>query len=229
MLIKKMHTNYHNIRTDWKDILSDEFKKTYFLNLEIFLDEEEKKFINHPKKKLVFSALNYTSFANTKVVIIGQDPYHNHNQANGLAFSVNPGVKKPPSLRNILKEMCDDLNNECKEIDLKNWAKQGVLLLNSTLTVRENQAGSHSNKGWEEFTNKIIFKIAQEKSGVIFILWGNHALKKLEHINTEKHYILKSPHPSPLSSYRGFFGCKHFSKTNKILEKRNEKPIIWIE
>ena len=229
MLIKIMITPYNNITTDWINILSKEFEKTYFIELMNFLNEEEKKFIILPKKNNVFSALNKTSFKNTKVVIIGQDPYHGLNQANGLAFSVNIGAKQPPSLKNIIKELSSDLNISSREIDLSNWAKQGVLLLNSTLTVRKNQAGSHKNKGWETFTDKIITKIAKHKREIIFILWGKQAIKKINHIDTSKHFILQAPHPSPLSSYRGFFGCKHFSKTNKILKKFNKKPIKWIE
>ena len=190
---------------------------------------KKKKLLFYQKKNRVFAALNKTSFNNTKVVIIGQDPYHGLNQANGLAFSVNKGIKQPPSLKNIIKELSSDLNISSGEIDLSNWAKQGVLLLNSTLTVRKNQAGSHKNKGWETFTDKIITKIAKHKKEIIFILWGKQAIKKINHIDTSKHFILQAPHPSPLSSYRGFFGCKHFSKTNKILKKLNKKPIKWIE
>ena len=229
MLIKTMYKSYINITTDWINILSKEFEKTYFIELMSFLDIEEEKIIILPKKNRVFAALNKTSFNNTKVVIIGQDPYHGLNQANGLAFSVNKGIKQPPSLKNIIKELSSDLNISSREIDLSNWAKQGVLLLNSTLTVRKNQAGSHKNKGWETFTDKIITKIAKHKREIIFILWGKQAIKKINHIDTSKHFILQAPHPSPLSSYRGFFGCKHFSKTNKILKKLNKKPIKWIE
>ena len=223
-----MRKNSINISSDWEEKLSQEFCKPYFIRLMSYISKEEENFNVYPKKEIRFEALNKTSFKNTKVVIIGQDPYHAINQANGLAFSVNKRIKKPPSLKNILKELSNDLKLDAKNTNLNNWATQGVLLLNSILTVRKNQAASHREKGWEVFTDKIIEIIAQEKKEIIFILWGNYAIKKMKNINLSKHFILKSAHPSPLSSYRGFFGCQHFSKTNKILKMLNKKPIEWI-
>ena len=223
-----MRKNSINISSDWAEKLSQEFCKPYFIRLMSYISKEEENFNVYPKKEIRFEALNKTSFKNTKVVIIGQDPYHAINQANGLAFSVNKRIKKPPSLKNILKELSNDLKLDANNTNLNNWVTQGVLLLNSILTVRGNQAASHREKGWEVFTNKIIEIIAQEKKDIIFILWGNYAIKKMKNINLSKHFILKSTHPSPLSSYRGFFGCQHFSKTNKILKTLNKKPIEWI-
>jgi len=223
-----MRKNSINISSDWAEKLSQEFCKPYFIRLMSYISKEEENFNVYPKKEIRFEALNKTSFKNTKVVIIGQDPYHAINQANGLAFSVNKRIKKPPSLKNILKELSNDLKLDANNTNLNNWVTQGVLLLNSILTVRENQAASHREKGWEVFTDKIIEIIAQEKKEIIFILWGNYAIKKMKNINLSKHFILKSTHPSPLSSYRGFFGCQHFSKTNKILKTLNKKPIEWI-
>ena len=223
-----MRKNNINISSDWAEKLSQEFTKPYFVRLISYISEEEENFNVYPEKEIRFEALNKTSFKNTRVVIIGQDPYHAINQANGLAFSVNKKIKKPPSLKNILKELSNDLKLDANNTNLNNWARQGVLLLNSILTVRENKAASHREKGWEVFTDKIIEIIAQKKKGIIFILWGNYAIKKIKNINLSKHFILKSAHPSPLSSYRGFFGCQHFSKTNKILKTLNKKPIEWI-
>ena len=182
----------------------------------------------YPSSNKRFEALNLTPFNDLKIVIIGQDPYHGKNQANGIAFSVNDDIVYPPSLKNIMKELSSDLSISIAKIDLKKWAKQGVLLLNTILSVRENTPASHANQGWEEFTDKIIEKIILEKEAVIFIAWGNKAIKKLEPFDLSNHYLLTAPHPSPLSSYRGFFGCKHFSKTNKILKKLNKKTIKWV-
>jgi len=176
----------------------------------------------------MFSAFDLTPFDKVKVVIIGQDPYHGARQAHGLCFSVPEGIKNPPSLNNIFKELYDDLGIEPSENgNLENWAKQGVLLLNATLSVRANQAGSHQNKGWETFTNSVISTLSEKKTGLVFILWGNYAKAKEILIDTSKHYILKAAHPSPFSAYSGFFGCKHFSKTNEILRDLGLQEIDW--
>ena len=230
MLTKKMTENQINLAADWHDILEKEFSKKYFKNLISFLrkEEEEEKHTVYPSGNKRFEALNLTPFNDLKIVIIGQDPYHGKNQANGIAFSVNDNIAYPPSLKNIIKELSSDLSIRIEKIDLKKWAKQGVLLLNTILSVRENTPASHANKGWEEFTDKIIEKIILEKEAVIFIAWGNKAIKKIEPFDLSKQYLLIAPHPSPLSSYRGFFGCRHFSKTNKILEKLNKKTIKWV-
>ena len=223
-----MTENPINLAADWCDILEKEFSKKYFKNLYSFLEKEEQKNTVFPSRNKRFEALNLTSFNNLKIVIIGQDPYHGKNQANGIAFSVNDNIDYPPSLKNIIKEISNDLSINIEKIDLKKWAKQGVLLLNTILSVRENKPASHANQGWEEFTDKIIEKIVLQKEAVIFIAWGNKAIKKLKPFNLSNHYLLTAPHPSPLSSYRGFFGCRHFSKTNKILKKLNKKAIKWV-
>lgn len=212
----------------WKNILHSEFSKNYFKNLNNFLIEENKNYTVYPKKEHIFAAINKTEFEKVKIVIIGQDPYHGKNQANGIAFSVNDNITNPPSLKNILKELADDLNKDTKHVNLVDWANQGVLLLNSILTVRESFPGSHKNKGWEIFTDFLIESLANKRKNLIFIIWGAQAKKKITSIDLSNHYILESPHPSPLSSYRGFFGCKHFSKANKILRKLNKKEIKWI-
>ena len=223
-----MTENPINLAADWSDILEKEFSKKYFKNLYSFLEKEEQKNTVFPTRKKRFEALNLTSFNNLKIVIIGQDPYHGKNQANGIAFSVNDNFEYPPSLKNIIKELSSDLSISIEKINLKKWAEQGVLLLNTILSVRENKPASHANQGWEEFTDKIIEKIVLQKEAVIFIAWGNKAIKKLKPFNLSNHYLLTAPHPSPLSSYRGFFGCKHFSKTNKILKKLYKKAIKWV-
>lgn len=217
-----------NINSDWNNILKDEFKKDYFIKLSNFVDEERKSNKIFPKSEDVFSALNYTPYKDVKVVILGQDPYHGENQSHGLCFSVNEGVKIPPSLRNIYKELNTDIgcyipNNGY----LKKWADQGVLLLNSSLTVREASPNSHKNKGWEIFTDTIISKLNERQDPIIFILWGNNAISKEKLITNPNHYILKSVHPSPLSASRGFFGSKPFSKTNEILISMGKSPIDW--
>ena len=212
----------------WKNILHSEFSKNYFKNLNNFLIEEYKNYTVYPKKEHIFAAINKTEFEKVKIVIIGQDPYHGKNQANGFAFSVNDNITNPPSLKNILKELADDLNKDTKHVNLVDWANQGVLLLNSILTVRESFPGSHKNKGWEIFTDFLIESLANERKNLIFIIWGAQAKKKITSIDLSNHYILESPHPSPLSSYRGFFGCKHFSKANKILRNLNKKEIKWV-
>ena len=216
------------ISEKWKKILHSEFSKDYFKNLNSFLIEEYKNYTVYPKKEHIFAAINKTEFEKVKIVIIGQDPYHGKNQANGIAFSVNDNITNPPSLKNILKELADDLNKDTKHVNLVDWANQGVLLLNSILTVRESFPGSHKNKGWEIFTDFLIESLVNERKNLIFIIWGAQAKKKITSINLSNHYILESPHPSPLSSYRGFFGCKHFSKANKILRNLNKKEIKWI-
>ncbi len=216
------------LHTDWNEILEKEFEKDYYKKLESFLVNENTDFTIYPKKEDVFSALNYTSYRDTKVVIIGQDPYHGENQAHGLCFSVQPTVKIPPSLRNIYKELNKDLG--CTIPDngyLVDWAKQGILMINTVLTVRAHDANSHRKKGWEIFTDEIIKAVNNKKTPVVFILWGNNAQEKIKLITNENHYIIQSTHPSPLSAHRGFLGSKPFSKTNKFLEDNNLKPIDW--
>jgi len=216
------------IDESWKYVLRSEFNAEYFIELKKFLLDEKTKYIIYPKKSDIFKAFNLCSFNNTKLIILGQDPYHGPNQANGLCFSVNSGIKFPPSLLNISKEITEDIGIK-KPIngDLSNWAKQGVLLLNATLTVRKNQAGSHQNKGWEIFTDAVIEKLSENKENLVFMLWGNYARSKRKLIDTSKHLVLESVHPSPLSAYRGFFGCKHFSKANDFLNSKGLKPVNW--
>lgn len=216
------------IEHSWKEILSSEFEKPYFIKLVDFVKSEYASKTIYPKGNHIFNAFEKTPFNEVKVVILGQDPYHEPGQAHGLCFSVNDGVPLPPSLQNIYKELVDDLNiAPAKTGNLEHWAKQGVLLLNATLTVEAHRAGSHQNKGWEEFTDAVIHKIAEEKEHVVFILWGSYAQKKGAFIDPSKHLILKSPHPSPLSSYRGFFGSKPFSQTNNYLIKNGQNSINW--
>ena len=216
------------IEKSWARVLAPEFEKDYFKNLAAFVRGE---YINkkvYPKLEDVFRAFDLCPFDKTKVVIIGQDPYHGEGQAHGLCFSVQKGIQNPPSLKNIFKEISDDINIEMSNSgDLSSWARQGVLLLNATLTVLANQAGSHQHKGWEEFTDAVIKIISDKKENVVFLLWGSFAQSKTNLIDPKKHLILKAPHPSPLSSYRGFFGCKHFSQTNNYLKKTNQKVIDW--
>lgn len=217
------------IEESWKKVMKEEFNKPYFEGIVIFLKMEKAagKTI-YPPGPLIFNAFNKTPFQNTKVVLLGQDPYHNKGQANGLCFSVPDLVKKPPSLINIFKELENDLGLKAQESgNLEAWAKQGVLLLNTCLTVRENEPGSHSKIGWLEFTDSIIKKISDEKQGVVFILWGKYAQEKQVLIDETKHHILKAAHPSPFSAEKGFFGCKHFSKTNEYLIKEGYDPIDW--
>ncbi len=216
------------LNNTWKEILKDEFDKDYFKNLIKFLDEEYKTYTVFPKKEDVFNAFNCTPFDNVKVVIIGQDPYHEEGQAHGLAFSVLDPTPVPKSLLNIYKELNNDLNIPISNSgNLSSWAKQGVLLINSVLTVKKGIANSHKNKGWEQFTDAVISKINSEKENVVFLLWGNDAKKKGFAIDETKHFVLKAPHPSPLSAYHGFFGCKHFSQTNEILQKTGSEQINW--
>ncbi|MGM0379343.1 MAG: uracil-DNA glycosylase [Bacillota bacterium] len=216
------------IKTDWKDILNKEFKKDYFKNLKQFLKKERKNYTIHPKEEEIFTAFNLSSYKNTKVVIIGQDPYHGKNQAHGLCFSVNKGIKIPPSLRNIYKELKNDIGCKIpKHGYLKKWAEQGVLMINAVFTVRDGDANSHKNKGWENFTKSVIKNINQKDNPVVFILWGNYAQKYEKFITNPNHKIIKSYHPSPLSASRGFFNTKPFSKTNEFLKNNNLKPINW--
>lgn len=216
------------IESSWKEILKGEFDAPYFTALKQFLVEEKKNQIVYPPGSQIFSAFNFTPFEKVRVVIIGQDPYHGEGQAHGLCFSVFKDIKKPPSLLNIFKEIKNDLGFDIPSHgNLEKWARQGVLLLNATLTVRANQAGSHQKKGWENFTDAVIRKLSNEKEHLIFLLWGNFAIAKKELIDQNKHYILSSAHPSPLSASRGFLGNKHFSKTNQILRNLKEDEIDW--
>ncbi|WP_196002055.1 uracil-DNA glycosylase [Clostridium sp. 1001271B_151109_B4] len=216
------------LKNDWNELLEDEFSKEYYLTLRDFLKHEYNTKTIYPDKYDIFNALHYTPYENVKVVILGQDPYHGPNQAHGLSFSVNPGVRIPPSLLNIYKELNSDLgcyipNNGY----LKKWADQGVLLLNTSLTVRAGEANSHKNKGWEIFTDKIISLVNKKNDPVVFLLWGNNAISKKKLITNDKHLVLSSVHPSPLSASRGFFGSKPFSKINQFLTSVNKKPIDW--
>ena len=216
------------IEQSWKERLASEFEKPYFRKLTDFVRQEYATRQIYPKGSLIFNAFEKTPFDCVKVVILGQDPYHEPGQAHGLCFSVNDGIALPPSLQNIYKELEDDLGIRPKSSgNLEHWAKQGVLLLNATLTVRAHQAGSHQQQGWEEFTDAVIHRIAEEKENVVFILWGSYAQKKGEFINPFIHRVLKSAHPSPLSSYRGFFGSKPFSKANQYLLETEQTPVFW--
>jgi uracil-DNA glycosylase len=220
-------TNLH-LNNDWIEFLQDELESDSFKLILKKVDLERKRFVIFPKNELVFYCFNKTPLSKVKVVILGQDPYHGKNQAHGLSFSVPNRIKNPPSLRNIFKEIKSDLEIPISENgDLTSWAKQGVLLLNAILTVREKEAGSHQKMGWENFTNAVISKLSAEKEGIIFLLWGAFAQKKADLIDSKRHYILQTSHPSPFSAYRGFLGCKHFSKTNEILTINNQKPIDW--
>lgn len=215
-------------KNDWNTILKKEISKKYFLKLTDILDKEYENKIIYPPKDKIFNSLNLSSFENTKIIILGQDPYHGLNQADGLAFSVNNIKKIPPSLVNILKEIKTDIGETIiKTGDLTPWANQGVLLLNSILTVRSATPYSHKNIGWETFTDCIIKNLNQKDIPTVFILWGAKAINKQNLITNQKHLVLKSPHPSPLSAYRGFFGNKHFSKSNNFLIKNNIYPIKW--
>lgn len=218
-----------NINDTWKTILTQEFEKDYFKNLVLFVKNEYASTTCYPKGSQIFSAFNSCSFEDVKVVVIGQDPYHGIGQANGLCFSVNDGVAFPPSLQNIFKEVESDLQKPFPNSgNLERWAKQGVLLLNATLTVQQNLAGSHQNKGWEQFTDAVIQQISDKKENVVFLLWGGFARKKGEKINREKHYVLETGHPSPLSANRGlWFGNKHFSRTNAFLRSKGKPEIAW--
>jgi len=217
------------IEPSWKSLLNEEFEKPYFRQLTNFVREEYNHHTCFPKGQDVFAAFDHSPLENTKVVIIGQDPYHGPGQANGLCFSVSERIPHPPSLINIFKELENDLGKPYPQSgNLEHWADQGVLLLNATLTVRAHQAGSHQNKGWEIFTDAVIQSVSASKQGLVFLLWGGYAKKKTVLIDREKHYILSSGHPSPLSANRGlWFGNKHFSKTNALLQKQGKTPINW--
>lgn len=217
------------IEDSWKQVLEGEFEKDYFKNLRSFLKKEVKNYEVYPPGPEIFSAFNHVPFDQVKAVIIGQDPYHGPGQANGLCFSVSPGIAHPPSLINIFKEIEQDLGIPYpKSGDLSAWAKQGVLLLNATLTVRRSEANSHQNIGWQTFTDAVIQKLSEEREGVVFMLWGGFAKKKGRKIDRRKHHVLETGHPSPLSANRGYwFGNKHFSKVNDILAKNGKSVIDW--
>lgn len=216
------------IGNNWDELLKEEYKKDYFCNLKNFIIDEYKKKTIYPKMSEIFNAFTKTSYDNVKVVILGQDPYHGENEAEGLSFSVKVGIQKPPSLINIFSELKDDLGiDPPNHGSLVSWAEQGVLLLNATLTVVKDCPRSHANKGWEIFTDQVIKLINKKETPVVFILWGSDARSKKSLITNKKHLIIESAHPSPLSAYRGFFGSKPFSKTNDFLIKNNIKPIDW--
>ena len=217
-----------SIAESWQPSLQPEFDKPYFRQLAEFLRQEYGTQRVYPPGKLIFNAFDQCSFDSVRVVILGQDPYHGEGQANGLAFSVADGITKPPSLVNVFKEIQDDLGKPVpKSGNLERWANQGVMLLNSTLTVRAGQAGSHQSKGWETFTDKVIETISEKKSGIIFLLWGKFAQAKTNLIDQNKHHVLMSAHPSPFSAYSGFFGNGHFKKVNELLESEGKKEIVW--
>ncbi|MCB0794463.1 MAG: uracil-DNA glycosylase [Flavobacteriales bacterium] len=212
----------------WWRLLGPEFKKPYFQDLKRFLKEEKQRHTIFPKGSDIFNAFHCTPLERVRVVILGQDPYHGPGQAHGLCFSVRDGIPHPPSLRNILTELASDLGSGSRgHGDLSPWAAQGVLLLNTTLTVRSGEAASHQNKGWERFTAVALNGLAQYRKGLVFLLWGSHAQRAASDIDPDIHYLLKAPHPSPLSAHRGFFGCRHFSSTNEILAAQGVPPIDW--
>jgi len=217
------------IADSWKNILQEEFQKPYFNALSNFVKSEYRNHSCYPHENDIFSAFNFCAFDDVKVVIIGQDPYHDENQANGLCFSVKDGVRPPPSLVNIFKEIQTDVATDTSPItNLERWATQGVLLLNATLTVRAHEAGSHQKQGWETFTDQVIKQLSDQKEDLVFLLWGGYAKKKGKVIDSDKHHVLVSGHPSPLSANRGYwFGNEHFSKTNTILERINKSKILW--
>ncbi|MBI2410047.1 uracil-DNA glycosylase [Candidatus Kaiserbacteria bacterium] len=226
------------IEPSWRVKLAEEFEKPYFGELAAFVKEEYLKGKVYPPPKDIFRAFDLCAFDNVKVVILGQDPYHGVKQANGLAFAVEEGITLPPSLQNIFKEIENDLDDRAESAgvlrpagrsgDLTRWAEQGVLLLNATLTVRAHQAGSHQSRGWEEFTDAAISALSREREHLVFMLWGNYAKQKGAHIDREKHLVLEAPHPSPFSAASGFFGCKHFSKSNEYLVAHGMPPIDWL-
>ena len=216
------------IAEDWRNILQEEFDKTYFEQLTQFVRAEYSSSVIYPAGRYIFRAFDKCSFDNLKVVIIGQDPYHGEGQANGLCFSVNDGVPFPPSLQNIFKEIQSDMGIAIPQSgNLDRWAEQGVLLLNSVLTVRAHEAASHAGRGWEQFTDAVVRIISERKEGIVYMLWGSYAQRKGQVVDSKKNFILKSVHPSPLSVYRGFFGCKHFSQANAYLQSIGKTPIIW--
>ena len=217
------------IEHSWKKALEAEFEKDYFQELSKFVREQYETTTVYPPPKFIFRAFELTPFGSVKVVILGQDPYHGDGQANGLCFAVNRGVRLPPSLQNIYKEIKSDTGKDPTSLsgDLENWGRQGVLLLNATLTVEAHKAGSHQNRGWEEFTDSVIKVLSEQKQNLVFILWGAYAQKKGAVIDTAKHLVIKSPHPSPFSAYNGFFGSNPFSKCDEYLLEHGETPIVW--
>ncbi|MHA6482190.1 uracil-DNA glycosylase [Paenibacillus sp. strain BS8-2] len=216
------------LKNDWATVLADEMNQPYFVKLSGFLDSEYDRETVYPAREDIFNALRYTSLADTKVVVLGQDPYHGPGQAHGLSFSVKEGVPTPPSLLNMFKELRDDLGCSMPNNGyLLEWAKQGVLLLNTVLTVRGNEANSHKSQGWETFTDQVIKMVNEKEEPVVFVLWGSHAHKKAELITNKRHLQLRAPHPSPLSSYRGFFGSKPFSQANDFLRANGRGEIDW--
>ncbi|MFA6252467.1 MAG: uracil-DNA glycosylase [Candidatus Paceibacterota bacterium] len=217
------------IEPSWKAALQEEFEKEYFRDLTEFVKSEYKIATVYPPPKFIFNAFELCPFDKVSVVVLGQDPYHGTGQAHGLCFSVPENIAVPPSLRNIYQEIASDVGGKIPNHgNLEHWAKYGVLLLNATLTVRKGEAGSHQHKGWEEFTNAVIRTISEKKENVVFILWGRYAKEKKVLIDGTKHLILEAVHPSPFSAYDGFFGCKHFSKTNEYLKAHNKEPIVWL-
>lgn len=217
-----------SIHPSWLTPLQDEFQSPYFEDLKKFIQQEKSQHTIYPPGSKIFAAFDHTPFNDVKVVILGQDPYHGPGQANGLSFSVSEGIKLPPSLKNIFKEIHQDLGFPIPTSgDLSHWADQGVLMLNAVLTVRHKEAGSHQKRGWENFTDAVIKKISDEREGIVFMLWGNFARSKKTLIDSSKHYMLEAPHPSPFSAHTGFFGCSHFSKTNELLLQNGQKPIDW--
>jgi uracil-DNA glycosylase len=216
------------IEASWLQVLSEEFSKQYFFSLKKFLLEEKKSYRVFPPGPRIFAAFDATPFDKVNVVLLGQDPYHGEGQAHGLCFSVPEGVRPPPSLVNIFHELTNDLGLPVPSHgNLEKWAGQGLLLLNATLTVRANQAGSHQQKGWENFTDQVICKLSEQREGLVFLLWGNYAQAKTSLIDPTKHHILKAAHPSPFSVYKGFYGCRHFSQTNELLVNMGKSPIDW--
>ena len=216
------------IGNEWDALLQDEFQKDYYQQLRAFLTEEYKSGPVYPPKEDIFNALKYTSYSDVKLVILGQDPYHGPGQAHGMCFSVRPGVPMPPSLQNIFKELHDDIGIfPPKTGYLVPWAREGVLLLNTVLTVRDGQPNSHKNQGWEQLTDRIITLLGEREQPIVFLLWGSHARKKKELIHAPQHLILECAHPSPLSAHRGFFGCEHFSKANQFLYDHGIDPVDW--
>lgn len=219
-----------NVRIEqtWKQILDQEWDRDYFIKLTDFVRNSYRSQTIYPPAAKIFAAFDACPFDKVKVVILGQDPYHGPGQANGLCFSVSPGIELPPSLINIFKEVSSDLGTPMpSDGNLERWAKQGVLLLNATLTVEAHKAGSHQGRGWEEFTDAAVRKLAEDRDGLVFMLWGSYAIRKGAFIDRNRHLVLTAPHPSPLSAYRGFFGCKHFSQANQWLQAHNQTPIEW--
>ena len=217
-----------DIESSWYEVLKQEFEEPYFYEIKSFLIQEKRQYIVYPPSQLIFNAFNLTPFNKVKVVILGQDPYHNIGQAHGLAFSVPNGIMPPPSLKNIFKELQSDIGMPIPTNgNLESWAREGVLLLNSCLTVRANNPASHQGIGWQRFTDAAINALSEKKEHIVFLLWGNYAIAKEKLIDTRKHLVLKTVHPSPLSANRGFFGCRHFSQTNIYLSSNGISPIKW--